>query len=82
MFFNRKFLPVVINFLESNSTLKTGLCLDQLYADYLVPNCKAYIIVPMVARQRSDFSTIENRKMTYDLPVKRYWNYLVKNEKV
>lgn len=78
---NKKFLPIVINFLESNPTAKNGLCLDQLYADYLIPNCRAYIIVPMIARQRSDFSTIENREMNYDIPAQRYWHYLVKNEK-
>jgi GR25 family glycosyltransferase involved in LPS biosynthesis len=79
---NKKFLPTIINFLENNSAQKTGLAIDQLYADYLVPNCKAYIIFPMIARQRSDFSSIENKEMTYDLPARRYWSYLVKNEKV
>lgn len=79
---HRNFLSTIINFLENNSTQKTGLAIDQLYADYLIPNCKAYIIMPIIARQRSDFSTIENREVTYDLPVKRYWHYLVKNEKV
>jgi GR25 family glycosyltransferase involved in LPS biosynthesis len=78
----KNFLTTVINFLENNSAQKTGLAIDQLYADYLIPNCKAYIIVPMIARQRSDFSTIENCQMTYDLPVQRYWHYLVKNEKL
>lgn len=82
MFFNKKFISAVIGFLEMNDIRKNGLAIDQLYADYLVPNCKAYIIVPMIARQRSDFSSIENREMTYDLPVQRYWHYLVKNEKV
>ena len=82
MAFNKKFLPAVVGFLENNSAQKTGLAIDQLYADWLVPNCKAYIIVPMIARQRSDFSTIENKEMTYDLPVQRYWHYLVKNEKM
>ena len=78
MAFNKKFLPTVVGFLENNSTQKTGLAIDQLYADWLVPNCRAYIIIPMIARQRSDFSTIENREMTYDLPVQRYWHYLVR----
>lgn len=82
MAFNRKFIPTVINFLENNPIQKTGLAIDQLYADWLVPNCNAYIIIPMVARQRSDFSTIEGREMTYDLPVQRYWHYLVRNEKL
>ena len=78
----KDFLPTAIDFLSNNPPPKTGLAIDQLYADYLVPNCRAYICIPMIARQRSDFSSIEHSKMTYDLPVQRYWHYLVKNEKV
>jgi len=79
---SKNFLSTVVDFLEKNPPWISKLCLDQLYADYLVPNCNAYIIIPMIARQKSDFSTIENRQMTYDLPIQRYWHFLVKNEKL
>lgn len=82
MFFNRKFLPTVVNFLEQNPPQKNGLCLDQLYADYLVPNCRAYMIIPMIAIQKSDFSSIERKDMTYDIPIQRYNHFLVRNEKL
>ncbi len=78
MFFNKKFLPTTINFLEQNPPQISHLCIDQLYADYLVPNCKAYMIIPMIAIQKSDFSTIEGRDMTYDIPIQRYWHFLVR----
>lgn len=82
MFFNKKFLPSVIDFLEKNSPSTSRLCIDQLYADYVIPNCKAYIIIPMIATQKSDFSTIEGRDMTYEIPIERYNHFLVRNEKL
>jgi len=78
IFFNKKFLSSVVNFLEQNSPDKSHLCLDQLYADFIVPNCLTYIIIPMIATQKSDFSTIEGRDMTYDIPIERYNHFLVR----
>lgn len=81
-FVNKNFLHSLVAFLENNPPEKSHLCLDQLYADHVIPYCKAYIIIPMIAIQKSDFSTIEGRNMTYDIPSERYDCFLVRNEKL
>jgi hypothetical protein len=36
----------------------------------------------MIAIQKSDFSTIEGKEMTYQIPIERYNHFLVRNEKL
>jgi glycosyl transferase family 25 len=73
--YNIKYIPQIIEFLEHNQFI-----LDVLYADYVVPATECYITVPMVATQRSDFSSIEKQVMTYDIPIERYNKFLVRKE--
>jgi GR25 family glycosyltransferase involved in LPS biosynthesis len=54
-----------------------GSPLDVIYADIIVPNVQAYISIPMIAIQRDSYSDIEEQKMTYEIPVRRYKKYLV-----
>lgn len=70
---SKKYLADIVGFLEKNIYV-----IDCLYADIVVPQLPCYITVPMVAIQRSDYSDIEKRKMTYDIPMERYNRYLVK----
>jgi GR25 family glycosyltransferase involved in LPS biosynthesis len=74
---SKRFLPQLVEIVEKNPMI-----LDCLYADIVVPNFKAYIVVPMLASQRSSYSDIENKIMTYDVPTQRYWHFLVRNEKL
>jgi GR25 family glycosyltransferase involved in LPS biosynthesis len=70
---NKKYLPTIVDFVEKNMFI-----IDCLYADYIVPQLPCYITIPMMAIQRSDYSDIEKRKMTYDIPVDRYNKNLVR----
>ena len=72
---NKKYLPQIVEFVEKNIFI-----IDCLYADYVVPQLPCYITIPMMAIQRSDYSNIEKRKMTYDIPIERYNRFLVKKE--
>jgi len=72
---NKKYLPQIVDFLEKNIFI-----IDCLYADVIVPQLPCYITIPMMAIQRSDYSDIEKQKMTYDIPIARYNNFLVRKE--
>ena len=73
---NKRILNPLIGIVESNPNMN----IDVIYADAIVPNVKAYISVPMIAIQRESHSDILGRSETYDLPIKRYFHYLVENE--
>lgn len=72
---NRYFVPKLINWLEKYSQNEKNI-LDVVYAETVVPYVSAYISIPMLAIQRTDYSDIEGREMTYDLPLKRYEHFL------
>lgn len=72
---NKKFLPQLVPFLEYNQFI-----IDVLYAENVVTQKNCYITVPMVAIQRTDFSSIEKQTMSYDIPIARYNQFLVKKE--
>lgn len=69
---NKKYLTPIIDFLEKNDFF-----IDVLYAEGIVPYTNSYITVPMVAIQRASFSDIENKIMTYDIPIERYNRYFI-----
>ena len=52
--------------------------IDVLYSTKIIPWSICYITIPMVAIQRSDYSDIEKRKMTYDIPIQRYNQNLIR----
>lgn len=73
--YNAKYIPQIIEFLENNQFI-----LDVLFSEYIIPQSECYITVPMVAIQRTDFSSIEKQTMSYDIPIERYNKFLVKKE--
>lgn len=73
--YNKKYIPQIIEFLENNQFI-----LDVLFAEHVIPRTECYITVPMVAIQRTDFSSIEKQNMSYDIPIARYNHFLVKKE--
>jgi GR25 family glycosyltransferase involved in LPS biosynthesis len=73
---NKFFLDRLIHWLESNQVY----IIDVLYAEGVVPLRNCFISIPMMAIQRADYSDIEKRKMTYDLPIERYNKFLVKRK--
>lgn len=72
---NRYFLTRLINWLERNIYI-----LDVIYADTVVPHNNCFITIPMLAIQRTDYSDIERREMSYDIPIARYNKFLVKRQ--
>jgi GR25 family glycosyltransferase involved in LPS biosynthesis len=72
---SKKYLPQIVDFLENNIHI-----IDCLYADYVVPQLPCYVTIPMMTRQRTDYSDIEKQVMTYDIPMERYNRYLVRRE--
>lgn len=74
-FISKEYLNDIIMFLEKNPYI-----IDVLYANYLVPQFPSYIIIPMVAIQRTSYSNIEQKNMTYDIPIQRYYQNLVNME--
>jgi len=74
---NKRMLDAVIKTIEGYPQHH----LDVIYADVVVPNVKAYISVPMLAIQRDSFSDIEKAPMTYNVPTRRYYNFLILNER-
>ena len=69
---NKNYVKPILEFLEASSWY-----IDVLYADGVVPLGGCFITVPMAAIQRSDYSTIEKRIMTYEIPQKRYDTFFV-----
>ncbi len=70
---NQNFVEQLYHIVEKNR-----ITIDCLYADHVVPNFKAYIVVPMLAQQRTDYSDIEKKEMSYAIPLERYKKYLVR----
>ena len=52
--------------------------IDIIYSELIIPQNVCYITIPMVAIQRSDYSDIEKKTMTYDIPIQRYNQYLIR----
>jgi GR25 family glycosyltransferase involved in LPS biosynthesis len=70
---SKKYVPMVLDFLEKNIYY-----VDCLYSDYIVPSTPCFVTVPLIATQRTSYSDIEHREMTYDVPIQRYWDNLVR----
>jgi GR25 family glycosyltransferase involved in LPS biosynthesis len=68
-----KFLDVLVPFLEKNQYI-----LDVLYADHVIPYSNCYITVPMAAIQRTQYSDIEHQVMSYDIPIARFNQHLIR----
>lgn len=70
---NKKYLPFVVDAIEKNKTF-----VDVVLADIVIPQTNCYISIPMLGKQRTDYSDIEKQIMTYDIPIERYNKYLVR----
>jgi glycosyl transferase family 25 len=72
---NKKYISPIVDFIEKNHTF-----IDVIFAEGVIPQLPCFISVPMIGIQRTDYSDIEKRMMTYDVPVERYNKFLVKKE--
>ena len=69
---NKNFLPTLEEYLRKNVYI-----IDVMYAEGVIPYTNSYIVYPMIAIQRSSYSDIEKREMTYDIPLERYNKFFV-----
>jgi len=75
---NFLFIEKLLNYFNLD---KINRPIDLIYAQDVIPFHNAYITIPMLAKQRSSFSDIEQRNVSYgDYLEARYWNNLVRNE--
>lgn len=72
---NKKYLPFIVDMIEKNHTF-----IDVIFADGVIPRTNCYISIPMIGKQRTDYSDIEKKIMTYDIPTERYNKWLVRKE--
>lgn len=72
---NIKFIEKLLKYFDLSNIMKP---IDLIYAEDVIPNHNCYISIPMLAIQRSDYSNIEQKIMTYDIPIERYNNFLRK----
>jgi GR25 family glycosyltransferase involved in LPS biosynthesis len=70
---HKKYLSQILDIVEKNITF-----IDLIYAQGVCPNLPCYITVPMMTIQRTDFSNIEKQVTTYDIPIQRYNQHLVR----
>jgi len=70
---NKNHLPEILDFVEKNE----NNFIDVIYTS-IVAQKDSFITIPMVSYQRTDFSNIENREMSYDVPIARYNQFLVR----
>jgi len=74
---SKNFYKFIIPIIESNE----GFPIDVLYGDYIIPNSKCFIAVPMICIQADNYSDILKQKIDYSVPMQRYDHFLIKNEK-
>ena len=72
---NKKYLSFIIDIIEKNHTF-----IDVIFAEGVIPQLPCFISIPMIGIQRTDYSDIEKRIMTYDIPLERYNKFLIKKE--
>ena len=74
---NKNFLDKLINYLEPRITTTI---IDVIYANEIVPANNCYITIPMVAVQKSGYSNIEERNVSYqDWMETRFYEQLRRN---
>lgn len=72
---NKNFVPILADIVEHN----TKQIIDVIYGDYVVPNSKAYISIPMLCIQAESYSDILKRNIDYSIPMQRYEHFLIKD---
>ena len=72
---NKNFVPILADIVEHN----TKQIIDVIYGDYVIPNSRAYISIPMLCIQAESYSDILKRNIDYSIPMQRYEHLLVKD---
>lgn len=72
---NKNFVPILADIVEHN----TKQIIDVIYGDYVVPNSRAYISIPMLCIQAESYSDILKKNIDYSVPMQRYEHFLVKD---
>lgn len=75
---NKKFSPILANIIEHNTTQ----IIDVIYGDYVVPNSKCYIAIPMICIQAESYSDILKGNIDYSVPTQRYEHFLIRNDNI
>lgn len=73
---NKNFVPVLADIVEHN----TKQIIDVIYGDYVVPNSKSYISIPMLCIQAESYSDILKHNIDYSVPMQRYEKFIIKNK--
>lgn len=72
---NKDYLDRIISAIE----LFEGIYpIDVIYAKVIMPVFGCYITVPMLASQRDSYSNVEKKIMTYEIPIARYNQFLIR----
>ncbi len=72
---NKDFIDIILN--TEDRILQRPI--DLIYADELIPGNNCFILIPMVAIQRTDHSDIEGRKVDYSSWMeKRFYEQLIR----
>lgn len=72
---NKNFIPVLADIVEHNK----NQIIDVIYGDYVVPNTKSYISIPMLCIQGESYSDILKRNIDYSIPMQRYEHFIIKD---
>lgn len=74
---NKHFVPVLADIVEHNPKQ----IIDVIYGDYIVPNFRCYISIPMLCIQAESYSDILKKNIDYSVPMKRYEHFVIKDPK-
>lgn len=74
---NKNFLEKLIFNIENNHQFP----IDVIYGDYIVPNFRCYISIPMLCIQAESYSDILKKNIDYSVPMKRYEHFVIKDPK-
>lgn len=75
---NKRFIEFLVNTIEYNKSH----IIDVIYGDYIVPNFRCYISIPMLCIQAESYSDILKKNIDYSVPMQRYDHFVIKNEKI
>jgi GR25 family glycosyltransferase involved in LPS biosynthesis len=74
---NKNFLEKLLNYIDLQ---KINSPIDIIFADKVIPNHNCYITIPMLATQRTDFSDIEQKIVSYNDYLERRYLENFRNE--
>ncbi len=74
---HKDFLPTVTHLVKVNMYQ----IIDVIYGDFIVPNTRSYLAIPMVCIQAESQSDILKRKADYSIPIERYNRLVIMDDK-